>query len=412
MLSKEENELLTRTGIETPAGDLLRRYWQPVALAEEVEPGSPPVPVRIFGLDLVLFRSDAGKLGLLDVHCSHRAADLSYGRVEEGGLRCIYHGWLFDPAGRCLDQPGEPEDSTLRLAIRHPSYPCEELGGLILAYFGGGEPPLLPAFEFLATKPEQRVVTKELRECNYLQSNEGNFDPQHLGWLHRTTLPPTGRYVTWKKATVEAEETDFGVRLYTVVPISPEENSIAVHNFVLPNLSAFGGVGNGYGVNWCVPIDDFRHWVYRVQFDRERVADPAAIREGRASADSAFNRTRTAANRYLQDREEMRTMTFAGLGSHFADQDACVTEGEGAIQDRSREHLGHNDVAIAMARRQLLRMIREVQEGREPLNVRRDPAVDRPPEIIARTYVLPQGEDWRAHLREQTPFAGVQAAPV
>lgn len=108
----------------------------------------------------------------------------------------------------------------------------------------------------------------------------------------------------------------------------------------------------------------------------------------------------------------MRTMTFAGLGRHFADQDACVTEGEGAIQDRSREHLGHNDLAIAMARRQLLRMIREVQEGREPLNLRRDPAANRPPEIIARTFVLPQGEDWHAHLRDESPFAELPVAPA
>src|SRR5438094_3138545 len=168
MLTTEENHLLTRTGPGTPCGELLRRYWQPVALAEELPPGGFPIPIEIMGEELVLFRDDQSRIGLLDLHCSHRAADLSYGRVEDGGLRCIYHGWLYDVHGRCLETPGEPmqigvgpqssnasDESPLaagpapfRERIRHPAYPCVEMGGVILTYMGPGIPPLVPDYAF------------------------------------------------------------------------------------------------------------------------------------------------------------------------------------------------------------------------------------------------------------------------
>jgi len=140
MLTREENKLLTRTGPGTPAGELLRRYWQPAGLSEEIPHGGAPVPTRLLGEDLVLFRDDRGEPGLLGIHCAHRGADLSYGRIEDGGLRCIYHGWLYDRAGRCLDQPGEPAGSTFHQRIRHTAYPCREVGGNIYTYLGPGSP--------------------------------------------------------------------------------------------------------------------------------------------------------------------------------------------------------------------------------------------------------------------------------
>src|SRR3989442_7637817 len=156
MLSTEENELLTRTGPGTPGGDLFRRYWQPAGLSEELPVGGAPVPVRLLGEDLVLFGNDQGRPGLLGIHCSNRGADLSYGRLEDGGLRCIYHGWLYDIHGRCLEQPGEPAGSTFHEKIRHRSYPCLEAGGMILAYLGPGQPPLLPNYDFFV-QPEGHV---------------------------------------------------------------------------------------------------------------------------------------------------------------------------------------------------------------------------------------------------------------
>src|SRR5436190_24210701 len=146
MQVQELNALLTQTGPGTPCGELMRRYWQPVALAEELPPSGAPVPVRLLSEDLVLFRDEAGRTGLLGLHCPHRGADLSYGRLEDGGLRCLYHGWLFNRLGRCLEQPGEPAGSTFHTRIQHTAYPCLEAGGMILTYTGPGEPPPLPNY--------------------------------------------------------------------------------------------------------------------------------------------------------------------------------------------------------------------------------------------------------------------------
>ena len=185
MIAAEENQLLTQTDRGTPCGELMRRYWQPVALSEELPAGGAPLKVKILGEELALFRDDQGRPGLIGLHCAHRGTDLSYGRVEDGGLRCLYHGWLYDICGRVIDQPGEPGGGANKAAIRHPAYPCQEAGGVILAYMGPGEPPLVPNYEFLTVAPEYRTVVKVMYECNYLQGNEGNIDPVHLSFLHQ-----------------------------------------------------------------------------------------------------------------------------------------------------------------------------------------------------------------------------------
>ena len=290
MLTREENDLITQTGPGTPGGDFLRRYWQPSALSEELPPGGPPKPVRLLGEDLAMFRDDAGRIGLLGLHCAHRAADLSYGRIEDGGLRCLYHGWLYDVGGNCLEQPGEPEHSTFKDKVHHLAYPCLEKGGIIFAYLGPGEPPLLPAYEFLNVPDEHRTVTKYYMECNYHQGNEGNIDPQHVSFLHRHVIGrdrSTGGLPPHAAAPeIEVEETDFGLRLtnwHDTVPGDGAEKRylLRVSNFILPNLSAFpGGVqaGQGHGVNWHVPIDDTHHWKYVIAFNRVRPMDFEQVR--------------------------------------------------------------------------------------------------------------------------------------
>src|SRR5512134_3275191 len=175
MIAAEENQLLTQTAPGTPCGELMRRYCQPVALSEELPAGGAPLKVKILGEELALFRDDQGRPGLIGVHCAHRGTDLSYGRVEDGGLRCLYHGWLYDICGRVIDQPGEPGGGANKAAIRHPAYPCHEVGGIILTYMGPGEPPLVPNYEFLTVAPEHRTAVKVMYECNYLQGNEGNI---------------------------------------------------------------------------------------------------------------------------------------------------------------------------------------------------------------------------------------------
>ena len=190
MLTKEENDLLTQTGPGTPGGSLLRSYWQPAALSEELPPDGAPLRIRLLSEDLVLFRDDEGRPGLLGLHCPHRGADLAMGRVEHGGLRCLYHGWLFAIDGACLEQPSEPAENQFKHKVCHLSYPCQEVGGIVFAYLGPGEPPLLPKYEPFLVPPAHRYVTKMFHDCNCFQAVEGNMDPSHTSFLHRQLDAP------------------------------------------------------------------------------------------------------------------------------------------------------------------------------------------------------------------------------
>ena len=399
MLSREENDLLTRVGPGTAGGDLLRRYWQPAALAEELPAGGPPLPVRLFSEDLFLFRDDQGRPGLLGIHCSHRGADLSYGRVEDGGLRCIYHGWLYDVHGRCREQPGEPAGSTFHERIRHPAYPCREVGGLILAYMGPGEAPLIPNYEFLMARDDYQFVTKVHQECSYLQGNEGNIDPAHHSFLHLRFGEGDDSRFSWyagdKNPIIETEETEFGVRIYAIRRIDAERSYVKVTNFIYPNLSAITGDADGYGVNWHVPIDDTHHWKYNITFRRTQPVDRRTRAAGRGDLGESYHPVRNRANRYLQDRDEMREITFAGLARDFQAHDGCATEGAGPIQDRTQEHAGYTDKGILAARRALLRAVRAVQAGSEAPHVIRDLSANAFPGLAARKDVISSAAGWR-----------------
>src|SRR5258708_162565 len=251
MTTKEENLLLTQTGPGTPGGDLLRRYWQPVALSSDI--AEKPLAIRVMSEDLVLFRDEAGRPGLLGLYCPHRGVDLSYGRIEDGGLRCLYHGWLFDVGGRCLAQPAEPEESRYKDEIRHKAYPCREAAGAIFAYMGPGEPPLFPAFHFLSA-PEAHVHQSKLyHACNYLQANEGNLDPAHLSYLHRFTEPLADRAGGYRAGTqavigdsrpkIQIERTRFGLRLHTKRRTAEGKEHGRITCFGLPDLRFFSGQG-------------------------------------------------------------------------------------------------------------------------------------------------------------------------
>ena len=415
MLTTEDNDLLTKTGPGTPCGAFMRRYWQPVALSEELLPDGGPLPVRLLGEDLVLFRDEAGRPGLLGLHCSHRGMDLSYGRLEDGGLRCVYHGWLYDIEGRCLEQPGEPPERTFHEKIRHPAYPCREAGGLVFAYLGPGEPPLLPAYEFLQAAEEYRFGTKIFHDCNYQQSNEGNLDPVHTPFLHRVfgrpnALPPSPASQR-VSVDMDAEETDFGVRVVRATPSGEDELHVRATHFVLPNLSAIpAGFDDGYTVNWHVPIDDTHHWKYVIRFTRETPLDDEKVRMDRSELTPDYRLVRNKSNRYLQDREEMKSKTFIGLGRGFQAHDALATEGPGPIQDRTREHLASSDRAIVLIRQSLLRGIRQVLEGQDAPHVTRDPSLNSFPQITVWQKELPASADWRGYARERTlAYAGPTA---
>ena len=224
MLSKEDNDLITQTGPGTPCGELMRRYWHPVALAREIPLGGAPKPVRLLGEDLVLFRTKQGEPGLMDLHCPHRGTDLSYGRVEDDGLRCLYHGWKMGLDGRCLDQPGEPKGSNFKNKVRHVAYPCREAGGLIMTYMGPGEAPPLPKLPIFEAPASHVWSSKLFHECNYLQGTEGEVDSQHLSYLHRMASPDKAPDQVQQETDfllavdespdIDFEQTQYGLRLF------------------------------------------------------------------------------------------------------------------------------------------------------------------------------------------------------
>src|SRR6516165_1781311 len=328
MLTKEESDLLCQTGRGTPCGELMRRYWQPAALSEEVAADGTPLAVRLLGEDLVLFRDSQGRPGLLDLHCPHRGADLSYGRVEDGGIRCIYHGWLLDREGRCLDQPAEPAGKDQCAAIRQPAYPCVERSGIIFTYLGPGEPPLFPNYDFL-TCPERNVFSTKLHsETNFLQGNEGNIDLVHNNFLHfvkrdmeqlsqeearealeRFGTPQvlSGRGPAPGLENTDAQLLDYGVRIYKIRKMEDGGNYIRVATYVLPNFTVIPA-GN---INWHVPIDDTHHWKYIIRFDRERPIDKEKCQQDRqASTTADYRPIANKANRYLQNRVAMKTTIY------------------------------------------------------------------------------------------------------
>lgn len=420
MLSKEEDELLVATGRGRPGSDFMRCYWQPVALAEELPEGGAPVSLKILGEELVLFRNDQGRIGLLGLHCAHRGADLSLGRIEDGGIRCIYHGWLYDINGHCLEQPAEPPGSDFKNKIRQRAYPCQELGGLIFAYLGKGEPPELPRYEPLVALENHRFAYKVIHECNWLQAHEGEIDPAHLSYLHRRLQQPSWKQrpikgseglqpMTMYRADVapriEVEETDFGVRIYSIRRGGDDTVYLRVTNSIFPNVSTIIGpmAGDGYDINWHVPIDDRNHWKFVVIFRRSgplEARDWKNINSVKEEIGRDYKLVRNAANKYIQDRESMKTGNFCGMGTNNLPQDGAMVQSAGAIQDREEEHLGTTDKAIIANRRALLKAIHEVQAGGEPPHVMRDPEQKEVRQITVVSEVVRASEDLRGYVRK------------
>jgi phthalate 4,5-dioxygenase len=415
MLTAEQNALLTHTGPGTPGGALLRRYWQPAALAQELD--LDPLPVRLLGEDFVLFRDAGGRPALLDLHCPHRGADLSYGRMENGTLRCLYHGWRFGSDGTCLEQPGEPAGSNFREKVLQHAYPARELGGLILVYLGPGEPPPIPDVPFLAAPVTSCWTTKLFHECNYLQGNEGNTDPQHLSYLHRKfdderTLRASHALLGRDAAPqIDVEETPFGLRIFAIREIGGGETYVRVSNFIMPNGSAFpAGLpadpavervdpNAHYTLHFHVPIDDVSHWKYRIIYRADGPVDTTFLdRQNQWAQERPYERLRAARNRYLQSREEQQSRTFTGMGPDFQDHDRFAVESQGRILDRTAEHLATTDKAVIAMRRQLLDGIEVIRSGGRPLMT--DPQTPSPcRDLVVHSARVPAGENphdaWR-----------------
>ena len=375
MLTKEQNDLLTQTGPATPGGRMLRAYWMPVALAEELPQDGAPVPVRLLSEDLLLVRDSAGRPSLLERHRPNRG----------------------------------------------PQYPCVEAGRLILAFLGPGDPPPLPSIPFLHAPEHQVWCTKLWHDCNYLQASEGNVDPQHVSFLHRVDL----RQITREGARIIAtdgapdldfEETDFGFRTYAKRNADAGHVYVRVTNFIMPNCSSFVGSprvdpdvvppddNDGCQHHWHVPVDDEHHWKYLIAYRASGPVDPAYLsRRINEDTDGKYQMHRTKANRYLQNRSEMVGETFSGMGSDFQGHDRFATESQRAISDRTREHLGSTDRGVILMRRQLLAAVDDVEAGREPLLRRRRENADPLADMVVRAARLPRGAEVRGFWR--TPVA-------
>lgn len=392
MASAEHNELMTRTNPGTAAGSLLRQYWQPVALAEELDGPRPLKPVEIMGQHLVLFRDEQGRLGLLDRDCPHRGADLAYGRIEDGGLRCLLHGWLFDVNGCCMQTPAEPEGSKLCSRIHQGAYPVVEKSGIIFAYLGQGEPPAFADFDCFVAPGSHTFAFKGLWECNWLQALEVGMDPAHASFLHRffededvsesfgkqfrgaslgTDLPIAKVLREYERPEINVDATDYGLRLTTLRQLSPEQTHVRITNVAFPNAFVIPMGPEMTITQWHVPVDDHHSYWYSIFTSFSQPVDKEQMREQRLKTIELplYNSRKNKRNHYGYDVDEQQTQTYTGMGMDINVHDQWACESMGSIQDRTREHLGTTDKAIAAYRRMLIDAIDTVQTG-QPLPAR------------------------------------------
>jgi phenylpropionate dioxygenase-like ring-hydroxylating dioxygenase large terminal subunit len=411
MLSREDNELLTRTNPGTPMGHLLRRYWMPALLSEEIPaPDCPPVRVRMLGEELVAFRDTQGRIGLVGEHCAHRGTSLFFGRNEECGLRCVYHGWKYDTQGNVMETPAEPGDSDFREKLRHIAYPTHEANGVIYAYCGPrAQMPLFPSYEWTQVPFEFTYVTKCLLECNYLQGLEGECDSSHLSFLHRSFTNERNQalYKSDTAPAYETEETDFGVRL-VATRNADHQQYVRFSAFVMPVYGCVpaGRPTNeleGFEIHTYVPADDTHCWRYDIGFRRDRAVREDEVHR-RKQINPDYTRIRNAGNNYLQDRNMQKTTNFTGI-EDFLNHDACATESMGAIFDRSREHLGVSDKAVIAVRKFLLAAVKELQRGNEPPHIVLRKEGNWFPHIDCFAHLVPSGVSWRQKFDYLTPAA-------
>ena len=409
MLSREDNDLITRVGRATPMGTTLRRYWVPALLARELpERDGAPVRVRLLGEDLIAFRDTQGRIGLLEEFCPHRRASLFFGRNEECGLRCVYHGWKYDVDGRCVDMMNEPAEAQFTDKIAITSYPTLEAGGVIWAYMGAPErQPAPPSFAWTRVPATHITVSKVIQESNWLQGVEGGIDTSHAPILHRLLtndskrpgFKPDNPFVRGKAPKLELDVTDYGYRYAGVRPLDEGSIHVRTYHFILPfhqirPSRSEGGVPLVAGHMW-VPIDDETTMVYNWEYsvtapltDEDRLE--RRLGNGPHDVDQkTFRSIRNRQNSYLLDRHVQKTESFTGIDG-INTQDRAIQEGMGPTVDRSREHLGPADRAIIQARRLLLEAVKTVADGGAPRGV--EPTYSG---LAAAEAVLPKGTDWR-----------------
>ena len=392
MMSQEANDLITRTGRKDPCGKLMRMYWQPAALVDELQGPRPVRPVKLLGENLVLFRDEEGRYGLIDRHCAHRGADLAFGRLENGGLRCAFHGWLFDVSGQCLETPAEPKGSNLCQGIKQRSYPVVEKSGILWAYLGEGEPPAFPEIDCFVAPDSHTFAFKGHINCNWLQALEVGIDPAHASFLHRffededtstaygkqfrgasagSDMPMTKILREYDNPIINVEHTEYGLRLIALREIDEERTHVRVTNQLFPHGFVIPMSQEMTITQWHVPVDDENCYWYAIFTSYTAPVDKKKMRDQRLELYELpdYTSRKNKSNDYGFDPHEQATETYTGMGTDINVHDQWAVESMGAIQDRTNEHLGTSDKAIVQYRRLLRQEIEKVVRRREAVHV-------------------------------------------
>jgi len=381
MLRKEQNELLTQTGPGTPMGNMFRSYWLPALLAEELpEPGSPPVRIKLLSERLLAFRDSDGKLGLIDEFCAHRGVSLWFGRNEDGGIRCAYHGWKYDREGQCIDIPSEPAGSGMCGRVKLTSYPLIERGGVLWTYMGEPDKqPPLPEYEFATVPANQSFTSKRFQECNWLQALEGGIDSSHVSFLHSGVLNTDPLFRGSKgneynlndtRPVFEVTENEGGLLIGVRRNAENGNYYWRITPFVMPCFTMIPPRGDHpvHGHFW-VPIDDETNWAWSFDYHPVRAlrdSEVQAMREGHGIhvtyVPGTFIPSANKTNDYLMDRASQKAgINYSGV-SGIAVQDASLQESMGPIVDRTKENLVSTDNGIIMARTRLIRAAKALAE--------------------------------------------------
>lgn len=407
MLSAGDQVLLTQTGKGTPMGELLRRYWVPVMLSSELpSPNCPPQRVKLLGERLVAFRDSNGAIGLIDEFCPHRRASLFFGRNEECGIRCVYHGWKFDREGQCVDMPNEPAGSTFGEKVTIGSYPCQELAGVVWTYMGPAALiPDLPAFEFLQVPDCHRRFSRRIQECNYFQALEGGIDSSHISFLHREVRENQSQVETisnrYTAPKFEVEKTSYGLLIGARRETDdPDEAYWRVTHYVLPWYGLIPPVFNPNAriTHAWIPIDDDNcmHWSFTwdpmAPFAHEALINAHHVDLIPGTLRPVQNKD----NDYLIERElQASGRSYTGI-SNVSTQDAAVQESAGPIVDRTLERLGASDTAIIVARQVLLKAARDLEQGLDPPGLNRETQ-----QVRAASVILKKGVPFQEGAREE-----------
>jgi phthalate 4,5-dioxygenase len=424
MIRRDENEALTRVAAGTPMGALFRRYWLPAVHAWEIEKDGPPVRVQLLSEKLVCFRDSDGKIGLIDEFCAHRGVSLWFGRNEQCGLRCPYHGWKYDVTGQCVDLPSEGAGGPMRKRMKLKSYPCLELGGVVWTYMGPPElEPEPPGIEWAHVPAERRYASKRVQECNWLQAMEGGIDSSHVSFLHSGALHRDPLFKGSKANEYNLADlmpafdvVDFpgGLLIGARRNASGGRHYWRITPWIMPAHTIIPPrAGHPLGAHVWVPIDDQNTWAWSINYHPRRALSAAELEAMKAGkgihvtyVPGTFIPTQNKRNDYLIDRNAQREgSTFSGVDG-IAMQDASLQESMGAIQDRTREHLCPTDRGIVLARKKLLKAARAAQAGK-PV-----PALKAQEQRVRSCAIeLPPDQHFREHARHGL-FAAPDTDPV